>query len=156
MKITPIKLDRLGIILNFVFDWLCLHLLAFADFHNQFLVLWFMLVQTLEMLEKKEKVLQKKAAAEVERAKEFTRAKNKRCMDANFFFFLMELDGVHLIVESFSIHSPLFRIVLHFTPRFEDINVPSVTLLFLAIYFCYNFLFTSTVFVVFSENCSFC
>ncbi|KAF3788784.1 Vacuolar sorting-associated protein [Nymphaea thermarum] len=35
-------------------------------------------VVTLEMLEKKEKVLQKKAAAEVERAKEFTRAKNKR------------------------------------------------------------------------------
>ncbi|OAY76143.1 Vacuolar protein sorting-associated protein 1 [Ananas comosus] len=34
--------------------------------------------ETLEMLEKKEKVLLKKAAAEVERAKEFTRAKNKR------------------------------------------------------------------------------
>lgn len=34
--------------------------------------------QTLEMLEKKEKVLLKKAATEVERAKEFTRAKNKR------------------------------------------------------------------------------
>ncbi|RWW33616.1 hypothetical protein GW17_00001661 [Ensete ventricosum] len=33
---------------------------------------------TLEMLEKKEKVLLKKAAAEVEKAKEFTRAKNKR------------------------------------------------------------------------------
>jgi len=30
------------------------------------------------MLEKKENVLLKKAAAEVERAKEFTRAKNKR------------------------------------------------------------------------------
>lgn len=30
------------------------------------------------MLEKKEKVLLKKAAAEVEKAKEFTRAKNKR------------------------------------------------------------------------------
>lgn len=30
------------------------------------------------MLEKKEKVLVKKAAAEVEKAKEFTRAKNKR------------------------------------------------------------------------------
>ena len=43
---------------------------------------FFVLVQTLEMLEKKEKVLQKKAAAEVERAKEFTRAKNKRCKDA--------------------------------------------------------------------------
>ncbi|KAL5977859.1 hypothetical protein ACLOJK_036882 [Asimina triloba] len=35
-------------------------------------------MQTLEMLEKKEKVLLKKAAAEVEKAKEFTRAKNKR------------------------------------------------------------------------------
>ncbi|KAK4358449.1 hypothetical protein RND71_020678 [Anisodus tanguticus] len=34
--------------------------------------------ETLEMLEKKEKVLLKKATAEVERAKEFTRAKNKR------------------------------------------------------------------------------
>ncbi|KAE9448735.1 hypothetical protein C3L33_19365, partial [Rhododendron williamsianum] len=33
---------------------------------------------TLEMLEKKEKVLLKKAAGEVEKAKEFTRAKNKR------------------------------------------------------------------------------
>ncbi|MCE3051440.1 hypothetical protein HAX54_049832, partial [Datura stramonium] len=33
---------------------------------------------TLEMLEKKEKVLLKKSAAEVEKAKEFTRAKNKR------------------------------------------------------------------------------
>ncbi|PNX84242.1 vacuolar sorting-associated protein 32-like, partial [Trifolium pratense] len=33
---------------------------------------------TLEMLEKKEKVLLKKASAEVEKAKEFTRAKNKR------------------------------------------------------------------------------
>lgn len=36
------------------------------------------LMETLEMLEKKEQVLLKKAAAEVERAKEFTRAKNKR------------------------------------------------------------------------------
>ncbi|KAI3713808.1 hypothetical protein L1987_72394 [Smallanthus sonchifolius] len=34
--------------------------------------------RTLDMLEKKENVLLKKAAAEVERAKEFTRAKNKR------------------------------------------------------------------------------
>ncbi|KAL2553726.1 Vacuolar protein sorting-associated protein 32-like protein 2 [Forsythia ovata] len=34
--------------------------------------------ETLEMLEKKENVLQKKAAVEVEKAKEFTRAKNKR------------------------------------------------------------------------------
>ena len=35
-------------------------------------------VQTLEMLEKKENVLLKKASAEVEKAKEFTRAKNKK------------------------------------------------------------------------------
>ncbi|XP_031110235.1 vacuolar protein sorting-associated protein 32 homolog 2-like [Ipomoea triloba] len=34
--------------------------------------------ETLEMLEKKEKVLQKKASTEVERAKDFTKAKNKR------------------------------------------------------------------------------
>lgn len=34
--------------------------------------------QTLEMLEKKEKVLLKKAGQEVEKAKEYTRAKNKR------------------------------------------------------------------------------
>ncbi|KAJ8555518.1 hypothetical protein K7X08_013014 [Anisodus acutangulus] len=34
--------------------------------------------ETLEMLEKKEKVLLKKAGAEVEKAKEFTRANNKR------------------------------------------------------------------------------
>ena len=32
------------------------------------------------MLEKKEQLLMKKAAAEVEKAKEFTRAKNKRGM----------------------------------------------------------------------------
>lgn len=36
------------------------------------------------MLEKKEKVLQKKASAEVEKAKDFTRAKNKRGMDESF------------------------------------------------------------------------
>ena len=40
-------------------------------------------VQTLEMLEKKEQVLLKKASAEVEKAKEFTRAKNKRGMLLN-------------------------------------------------------------------------
>ncbi|KAH7286593.1 hypothetical protein KP509_32G014400 [Ceratopteris richardii] len=34
--------------------------------------------ETLEMLEKKEKVLQKKIALEVEKAKEYTKAKNKR------------------------------------------------------------------------------
>lgn len=36
------------------------------------------LSETLEMLEKKEKVLMKKAATEVEKAKEYTRAKNKK------------------------------------------------------------------------------
>ena len=36
--------------------------------------------QTLEMLEKKENVLLKKAATEVEKAKDYTRAKNKRGM----------------------------------------------------------------------------
>ena len=46
----------------------------------------FVFVQTLEMLEKKEKVLQKKAAGELERAKEFTRAKNKRCMNSTMLF----------------------------------------------------------------------
>ncbi|CAK9257222.1 unnamed protein product [Sphagnum jensenii] len=35
-------------------------------------------VQTLEMLEKKEKVLQRKIATEIEKARDFTRAKNKR------------------------------------------------------------------------------
>ncbi|PIN21728.1 Protein involved in glucose derepression and pre-vacuolar endosome protein sorting [Handroanthus impetiginosus] len=34
--------------------------------------------ETLEMLEKKESVLQRKAAAEVEKAKEYTKAKNKK------------------------------------------------------------------------------
>jgi charged multivesicular body protein 4 len=34
-------------------------------------------VQTLEMLEKKEKLLGKKAAAEVEKAKQFTQSKNR-------------------------------------------------------------------------------
>nr|GMC96219.1 vacuolar protein sorting-associated protein 32 homolog 2 [Ipomoea batatas] len=38
----------------------------------------FLIVKTLVSLEKKEKVLQRKAAEETERAKEFTRAKNKR------------------------------------------------------------------------------
>ncbi|KAE9464474.1 hypothetical protein C3L33_03587, partial [Rhododendron williamsianum] len=39
--------------------------------------------ETLEMLEKKEKVLLKKAAAEVEKAKEYTKAKNKRGIASN-------------------------------------------------------------------------
>jgi len=37
-------------------------------------------MQTLEHLEKREKLLLKKATAEVEKAKEYTRAKNKRGM----------------------------------------------------------------------------
>ena len=40
----------------------------------------FVYFQTLDMLEKKEKVLEKKAAAKLERAKEFSKAKNKRGM----------------------------------------------------------------------------
>lgn len=39
------------------------------------------LPQTLGMLEKKESLLLKRAAQEVERAKQFTRAKNKRGKD---------------------------------------------------------------------------
>lgn len=42
---------------------------------------WFSCKQTLEMLEKKENVLSKKASLEVEKAKEFTKAKNKRGMN---------------------------------------------------------------------------
>lgn len=42
------------------------------------------------MLEKKEKVLLKKATAEVEKAKEFTRAKNKRGMWLNSCMHDME------------------------------------------------------------------
>lgn len=34
-------------------------------------------VQTLEMLEKKERFLQKKCSAEIEKAKDYTKAKNK-------------------------------------------------------------------------------
>lgn len=59
--------------------------------------------QTLEMLEKKEKVLQKKAAGEVDRAKEFTRAKNKRGMFAKCFHFsYVNLSGDFLVFGSFS------------------------------------------------------
>ena len=42
------------------------------------------------MLEKKDKVLQKKATAEVEKAKEFTKAKNKRGMLLNWLHVLIE------------------------------------------------------------------
>ena len=42
------------------------------------------------MLEKKEKVLLKKAAAEVEKAKEFTRAKNKRGTQQNSLMLVLE------------------------------------------------------------------
>ena len=41
-------------------------------------ILPFEIIQTLEMLEKKENVLLKKAAAEVEKAKEYTKRKNKK------------------------------------------------------------------------------
>lgn len=48
------------------------------------------------MLEKKEKVLLKKVATEVEKAKEFTRAKNKRGM--------LLLSIIHLHYTSYGIH----------------------------------------------------
>lgn len=55
------------------------------------------------MLEKKEKVLQKKAAAEVEKAKEFTRAKNKRGM-TSVSLLLGKLNGnTFLLVDGFCI-----------------------------------------------------
>jgi hypothetical protein len=47
---------------------------------NHIQILLICSLQTLEMLEKKEKVLLKKAGAEVEKAKEYSRAKNKRGM----------------------------------------------------------------------------
>uniref|UniRef100_M1B308 Charged multivesicular body protein 4b n=1 Tax=Solanum tuberosum TaxID=4113 RepID=M1B308_SOLTU len=55
------------------------------------------LPQTLEMLEKKEKVLLKKAAAEVEKAKEFTRAKNKREFDDSSNQFLLFLAAIQCL-----------------------------------------------------------
>lgn len=56
-------------------------------------------VQTLEMLEKKESVLQKKASAEVEKAKQYTKAKNKRGMKV-------------VIFQAFPSLVPLFFIIL--------------------------------------------
>ncbi|KAH9619248.1 hypothetical protein KSS87_021478 [Heliosperma pusillum] len=50
----------------------------FSKQHDRIRFLRFAIPRTLEMLEKKEQVLLKKASAEVEKAKEFTRAKNKR------------------------------------------------------------------------------
>ncbi|KAL0346661.1 UNVERIFIED_CONTAM: Vacuolar protein sorting-associated protein [Sesamum calycinum] len=44
--------------------------------------------ETLEMLEKKEGVLQKKASAEVEKAKEYTKAKNKRGLVGIAIFYI--------------------------------------------------------------------
>lgn len=38
---------------------------------------YYLYVQTLEMLEKKERFLLKKSSAEVEKAKDYTKAKNK-------------------------------------------------------------------------------
>ncbi|KAG5591406.1 hypothetical protein H5410_041920 [Solanum commersonii] len=55
------------------------------------------LLSTLEMLEKKEKVLLKKAAAEVEKAKEFTRAKNKREFDDSSNQFLLFLAAIQCL-----------------------------------------------------------
>lgn len=50
-------------------------------------------MQTLEMLEKKELVLLKKAAVELEKAKEFTRAKNKRGIDSS-----LSLTGIYHLI----------------------------------------------------------
>lgn len=70
----------------------CLSMLRFLKFLDCIIVL----PQTLEMLEKKEGVLLKKANGELERAKEFSRVKNKRCKtkslafdyyEPNFFWF---------------------------------------------------------------------
>ena len=52
------------------------------------------------MLEKREKVLLKKVAAEVERAKEFTRAKNKRGMLLHAFV----VSSLCIICPSYGIH----------------------------------------------------
>lgn len=49
--------------------------------------------QTLEMLEKKEKVLQKKIAMEIEKAKEFTRLKNKRGERCGWWPFCLWQEG---------------------------------------------------------------
>ena len=63
-------------------------------------------MQTLEMLEKKENVLLKKAAGEVEKAKEFTKAKNKRGMICSSyvltqcFSFLESLEFKNVIFVS--------------------------------------------------------
>lgn len=83
--ITPIKLTEMLIIwMNFVSGCVYTYFCS-SSVVDYFLDQSLSVVQTLEMLEKKEKVLQKKAAAEVERAKEFTRAKNKRGMVAKCF-----------------------------------------------------------------------
>jgi hypothetical protein len=51
---------------------------VYAIVNQKVLKAHFIYIQTLDMLEKKEKVLEKKANAELERAKEFSKAKNKR------------------------------------------------------------------------------
>lgn len=53
------------------------------------------------MLEKKEKVLMKKAAAEVEKAKEFTRAKNKRGMEQQTVFLAVDFMAYVYVYDSF-------------------------------------------------------
>ena len=56
------------------------------------------------MLEKKEKVLLKKAGQEVEKAKEYTRAKNKRCNNNNppllFFLYIQSKELVLIFVAA--------------------------------------------------------
>lgn len=60
------------------------------------------------MLEKKEKVLLKKVAAEVEKAKEFTRGKNKRGRLLNSWVLVLE---------------NIFRVLFFFSPIFTYIVI---------------------------------
>lgn len=64
------------------------------------------LLQTLEMLEKKEKVLLKKASAEVEKAKEYTKAHNKRGIIRNSFNLFLPCS--FCMIGLFYIHSQYF------------------------------------------------
>lgn len=66
-----------GIFRKFYESEFCVEIIVIWVFVFLLKVLFFGIVQTLEMLEKKEKVLVKKAAAEVEKAKQFTQARNR-------------------------------------------------------------------------------
>lgn len=66
-----------GIFCKFYGSEFCVVIIVIWVFVFLLKVLFFGIVQTLEMLEKKEKLLVKKAAAEVEKAKQFTQARNR-------------------------------------------------------------------------------